>query len=324
MEYHGIDVSFHKGYPDWSKARDSVDFAILGVTELYGKDKSFEHNYKGCRDNGIAIGAYKFSYARSWADSKAEADDIVTILKGRPVEMGIWLDLEWDVQAAMPETLLRDIIEGFRDGIESGGYEFGGIYCNSYWYNTFIPEYAKRTYRFWIASYPYNDLGTEISSLRPSVGNLAGWQYSENGNIPGFGAQGVDLDVWYYDIPDIEPQAPVTAPSDDPVLSYGNSGIAVEQLQVLLNDHGANLAIDGIFGANTRAAVYAYQRQNGLDPDGIVGPLTWASLKAEKSPYDIANEVLKGLWGNGEERRQKLLEAGYDYDTIQGIVNKLA
>ena len=41
----------------------------------------------------------------------------------------------------------------------------------------------------------------------------------------------------------------------------------------------------------------------------------------KKSNEEIANEVLEGKWGNGEERKQKLTEAGYDYQAIQDIVN---
>ena len=36
---------------------------------------------------------------------------------------------------------------------------------------------------------------------------------------------------------------------------------------------------------------------------------------------EIANEVIKGLWGNGEERKKKLTESGYDYATIQSIID---
>lgn len=42
-----------------------------------------------------------------------------------------------------------------------------------------------------------------------------------------------------------------------------------------------------------------------------------------KSNLEVAKEVLDGKWGNGQERKQKLTEAGYNYDDIQGIVNAL-
>ena len=38
---------------------------------------------------------------------------------------------------------------------------------------------------------------------------------------------------------------------------------------------------------------------------------------------DIAKEVIEGKWGNGEERKQKLKEAGYDFTEIQTKVNEL-
>jgi peptidoglycan hydrolase-like protein with peptidoglycan-binding domain len=36
--------------------------------------------------------------------------------------------------------------------------------------------------------------------------------------------------------------------------------------------------IDGVFGPKTTAAVKSFQQGEGLAPDGIVGPLTWAAL----------------------------------------------
>lgn len=42
----------------------------------------------------------------------------------------------------------------------------------------------------------------------------------------------------------------------------------------------------------------------------------------KKSNETIANEVIQGLWGNGTDRKSKLQAAGYDYNTIQAIVNR--
>lgn len=43
----------------------------------------------------------------------------------------------------------------------------------------------------------------------------------------------------------------------------------------------------------------------------------------KKTTEQIAKEVIKGLWGNGAERKKKLTEAGYNYSTVQKYVNKL-
>ena len=43
----------------------------------------------------------------------------------------------------------------------------------------------------------------------------------------------------------------------------------------------------------------------------------------EKSLEEIAREVANGDWGNGAERRNRLTAAGYDYATVQKLVNKL-
>ena len=42
-----------------------------------------------------------------------------------------------------------------------------------------------------------------------------------------------------------------------------------------------------------------------------------------KSVDEIAKEVIRGDWGNGEERKQKLTAAGYDYSVIQKRVNEM-
>jgi peptidoglycan hydrolase-like protein with peptidoglycan-binding domain len=68
--------------------------------------------------------------------------------------------------------------------------------------------------------------------------------------------------------------------SDCGVLAQGSSGPCVAELQYELNSHGAGLAVDGLFGSLTAAAVRTFQSQNGLDVDGIVGPQTKAALAA--------------------------------------------
>ncbi len=37
----------------------------------------------------------------------------------------------------------------------------------------------------------------------------------------------------------------------------------------------------------------------------------------------IAREVIDGRWGNGQDRKNRLRGAGYDYGIVQNIVNKM-
>lgn len=43
----------------------------------------------------------------------------------------------------------------------------------------------------------------------------------------------------------------------------------------------------------------------------------------KKSVDEIAREVIQGKWGNGAERKNRLINAGYDYNEVQEKVNKL-
>jgi lysozyme family protein len=63
-----------------------------------------------------------------------------------------------------------------------------------------------------------------------------------------------------------------------PVVKSGSTEHPVKTLQYLLRARGHSVAVDGVFGPNTEAAVKAFQTSRGLVADGIVGPLTWAAL----------------------------------------------
>ncbi|WP_445628470.1 peptidoglycan-binding domain-containing protein [Nostoc sp. DSM 114167] len=63
-----------------------------------------------------------------------------------------------------------------------------------------------------------------------------------------------------------------------PTLYFGSSGIAVRALQQLLVSNGYAVRVDGIFGALTETAVKAFQNQQNLGVDGVVGQRTWSAL----------------------------------------------
>lgn len=194
-EVYGIDVSSWQGKPDWKQVSGSgIKFAILRVTDRYGTDSAFEHNFKGCKDNDIRIGVYKYSYAKTSAEAKAEADEVIKTLAGRKIDLPVFYDLEWSEQRKLPKSTLSEIIKAFQIAIISAGYSFG-IYTNKDWYANVLPDDCKRN-DFWVACYPYDDKGKVVERLRPDFG--IGWQYSSKGKVPGIDGN-VDMDVFYKD-----------------------------------------------------------------------------------------------------------------------------
>lgn len=65
------------------------------------------------------------------------------------------------------------------------------------------------------------------------------------------------------------------------MLKTGDKGYQVWVLQTLLIARGfscGETGADSDFGSATKAAVLNFQRANGLEVDGIVGPMTWTKL----------------------------------------------
>lgn len=62
---------------------------------------------------------------------------------------------------------------------------------------------------------------------------------------------------------------------------------------------------------------------NALDCNYYYGETAESSpAPARKSVSELAVEVIAGKWGNGADRRQRLNDAGYDYNAVQSEVNK--
>ncbi len=81
----------------------------------------------------------------------------------------------------------------------------------------------------------------------------------------------------------------------------------VRVIQYLLNARGARLAVDGVFGGATTAAVKNFQRKYRLVVDGHVGPATWKKLIVT---------VKTGSRGAAVSAVQHQLRFQYGYSTV--------
>ena len=74
-------------------------------------------------------------------------------------------------------------------------------------------------------------------------------------------------------------------------LRRGDSGASVEQLQSALNDRGADLPVTGFFGSMTEDAVQDVQSSAGIAVDGVVGADTRAALEGGSGSVDSSSEA---------------------------------
>lgn len=102
----------------------------------------------------------------------------------------------------------------------------------------------------------------------------------------------------------------------------GSRGSDVEELQRLLNQNGANLTVDGIYGRGTDTAVRNYQRSKGLSVDGIAGANTFASLRGTSgtgsAPVQTAAQRLSAF----DATKPKAYQSNYQ-DQINALLNQI-
>jgi peptidoglycan DL-endopeptidase LytE len=124
-------------------------------------------------------------------------------------------------------------------------------------------------------------------------------------------------------------RAVADAALEDQVLSRGMSNSYVEQLQDILKNKGYySSSVDGIYGPITHEAVRKFQREAGIQVDGIAGPQTFSKLNSGNSSASSSsnnssssNTVLRqGSRGQSVSSLQRqLTDLGYNTNGVDGI-----
>lgn len=94
-------------------------------------------------------------------------------------------------------------------------------------------------------------------------------------------------------------------------IRIGNTGGDVKELQTALVAIGLYTGeVSGKFDVPTTKAVISYQNMRGLQPDGVVGPKTWAALAENAKSVDV------------ERLQEQLTLAGFDPGPVDGIMGE--
>jgi lysozyme len=302
---NGIDVSGWQ--PPNITGMVDYDFVIIKATEGTGYvSPNCDKQYQIAKTREKCIGVYHFLRG---GDPVAEANFFVDNIQGYLGEAILVLD--WEANAInMGREWLRSVIKQVKKRTKSGIMIYGSL---SPMQAHDIPGIAKdEGVKLWVAAYPnYNSGGyREESQLLGSVVR----QYSSVGRLPGYNSN-LDLNR-----STLTPQQwrEFAKGGYDVVLASTNVPSPLKPV-----DQVADAVIRGEYGngedRRNRLTVAGY---NYSEVQAVVNmKLGAAPAPQHKTEQQIADEVIGGLWGNGDDRRNRLKEAGYNYDSIQAIVN---
>lgn len=135
----GIDLSTWNKNIDYYKLKeDGIDFAILrcGYGKDAGqKDEMFETHYQGCKDAGIKVGVYHYSYCTAPENAIKEAENCLSYIAGKELDLPVFYDIEEAkiLNACDPTSISFD----FCNRIKQEGYE-AGVYASLSWFNNYF------------------------------------------------------------------------------------------------------------------------------------------------------------------------------------------
>ena len=327
-----IDVSYHNGTIDWAKVKSSgVDGAIIrcgyGSNLTAQDDKQWKRNADECTRLGIPFGTYIYSYAKTDAQARSEAEHVLRLVKGYKLSYPVYYDLE----EAGTQSGAVNRMKIFAEIIENAGY-WVGVYCNKSWWDNTLKSLGDR-YTKWIARYN--------STLGMSGVDM--WQYTSSGSVSGISGR-VDMNHCYRDFPKEISGSSSSSPSGNS--STVPSGATLDlAVKVMKGEYGNGDARKSALGSrydevqdfinhisNSSAQTLASEVKSGKYGNGDTRKVVLGSRYDEvqkivnagskKSISAIADEVIAGKWGNGNQRKNKLEAAGYDYNSVQSEVNK--
>lgn len=187
FEVHGIDVSHYQSTINWDAVkRDSFRFVFMKATERNDfKDKKFRFNWREAKKSGLARGAYHFY--RPSIHSEKQAKNFIRSVVLESGDLPPVLDVE-----VTDKRDKKTIIKGMKNWIDIIEAHYGVkpiIYCNRYWFKTYVNGHFD-DYTVWIAAYTRKN--PKLASDRP----WHFWQYTDKGRISGVKGN-VDMNVFH-------------------------------------------------------------------------------------------------------------------------------
>ena len=289
-----IDVASHQGYD------------ITGILEQMGTTNTIIKISEGTTylnpclsaqvEQSTPVGFYHFAW---FGGDVEEAEREARYFLDNVPQKVKYLCLDYEDHASGDKQANTDACIRFMEILKENGYEpiyysYKPFTLNNIYYEQILAKFPNS---LWIAGYGLNDGNADFEYF-PSMDGIRWWQYSSNP----FDKNIVLLDD-----------------DEEDILISKNTSTDIDTV--------ANEVVQGLWGNgqerfdNLTTAGYDAQavqdRVNAILNDET--PINSASSDLDS----VAQEVLQGLWGNGQERFNRLTDAGYDAEEVQDKVNSL-
>lgn len=309
----GIDVSAWQGNIDFDKVKKAgYNYVILkagGNDDGYYIDSRFASNYAKAKKAGLKVGAYYFVDSNFCAtNAKKIADVFYNIVKNKTFDLPLFIDVE-----TTPTTAKATVTNGiniFCDYLRKKGYKTG-VYASAisgFVDRININDLSKNIYK-WVASYSYKPTNVGKNST------YCMWQKSDKGKVDGITGN-VDINECYTDF------------NRDT-----NKTLTIDDIHDKYYTIYKRYAVDVISGKYSNgterknklvALNIDYNYCQSVVNDLLNNKATAITKTTAKTKYNkIANDIIKGKYGNGENRYKNLKNANYDYTYAQMLVNNI-
>lgn len=177
----GVDVSSWQGDIDWEQASSCVTSAMIrcGFRGTGGKlaiDTKYLANVSEARKNGILVGVYFHSRAKTAAEAVEEASLAVALAKNAgDLNLPVYMEMDSSVHGGMSKEQRTAIVRKFCATVQKGGYK-SGVAASTTDLNKNLTVSELSGYHVWCMQY---------HTKCTYKGTYDIWQYTNKGRVPG-------------------------------------------------------------------------------------------------------------------------------------------
>ena len=336
----GIDIASYQENLNLQDAKNNgIQAVIIKATQGNNyKNPCLQKHVDQAKSLGLNFGLYHY-YDKKYGTAEQQAEYFCNTIKGLGYNVVPVLDFE--------EASQTDKVNNIHKFMNYCTKALG-VTPILYTYASYLNYLDSTTYQYklWVAFYMSMSQAIKnfdrCKQLYPVVNNytIVGYQYASCWKINGYSGN-LDVDEFYDSAfigsANVASSAPVTPVTSISPHDYLGTDHKRRFLQYCLNALGYNLAVDGIIGNNSVAAIKDYQSKYGLVVDGLVGPNTWGSIKASMPTCrrgNVNNAVkciqyllscsIDGIFGvNTEAAVRAFQQRGNGTMVVDGIVGQV-